>query len=94
MKNKETLEEAFSNYINERHSPIKSSNPDLASAKFGAKWKAERMYSEEEVTDLLQKALIHKDDGEIGALVTAQGEIRTANFNQWVDKYVKRNKKL
>jgi hypothetical protein len=46
------------------------------------------------VTDLLQKALIHKDDGEIGALVTAQGEIRTANFNQWVDKYVKRNKKL
>lgn len=59
----------------------------------GAKWQQEQdknKYSEEEVTDLLQKALIHKDDGEIGALVTAQGEIRTANFNQWVDKYKKK----
>lgn len=63
----------------------------------GVEWKQEQdknKYSEEEVNVLLQKALIHKDDGEIGALVTAQGEIRTANFNQWVDKYVKRNKKL
>ena len=59
----------------------------------GAQWQQEQdknKYSEEEVTDLLQKALTHKDDGEIGALVTAQGEIRTANFNQWVDKYKKK----
>jgi len=59
----------------------------------GVEWKQEQdknKYSEEEVNVLLQKALIHKDDGEIGALVTAQGEIRTANFNQWVDKYKKK----
>jgi hypothetical protein len=48
-------------------------------------------YSEEEVIKLLQKALTHKDDGEIGSLVTAQGEIRTANFFSWFNKF--KNKK-
>jgi hypothetical protein len=43
-------------------------------------------YSEEEVIELLQKALTHKDDGEIGSLVTAQGEIRTANFFSWFEQ--------
>jgi hypothetical protein len=47
----------------------------------------ERMYSEEEVIELLQKALTHKDDGEIGSLVTAQGQIRTANFFSWFNKF-------
>jgi hypothetical protein len=46
-----------------------------------------KMYSEEEVTELLQKALTHKDDGEIGSLVTAQREIRTANFFSWFNKF-------
>ena len=49
----------------------------------------ERMYSEEEVIELLQKALTHKDDGEIGSLVTAQGEIRPANFFSWFNKFKK-----
>jgi hypothetical protein len=63
----------------------------LTGHKFGIKYQQDKnKYSEEELTNLLQKALIHKDDGEIGALVTAQGEIRTANFNQWVDKYKKK----
>ena len=53
----------------------------------GAKWQQERSYSEEEVIELLQKALTHKDDGEIGSLVTAQGEIRPANFFSWFDKF-------
>ena len=53
----------------------------------GAKWQQERMYSEEEVIELLQKALTHKDDGEIGSLVTAQGEIRPANFFSWFNKF-------
>jgi hypothetical protein len=43
----------------------------------------ETMYSEEEVIDLLQKALTHQDDGETGSLVTAQGQIRKANFYSW-----------
>jgi hypothetical protein len=44
-------------------------------------------YSEEEVIELLQKALTHKDDGETGSLVTAQGEIRPANFFSWFNKF-------
>lgn len=47
----------------------------------------EKMYSEEEVIELLQKALTHKDDGETGSLVTAQGEIRPANFFSWFNKF-------
>jgi hypothetical protein len=47
-------------------------------------------YSEEEVIELLQKALTHKDDGETGSLVTAQGEIRTANFFSWFNKFKKK----
>jgi hypothetical protein len=46
-----------------------------------------KMYSEEEVVQLLQKALTHQDDGEIGSLVTAQKEIRTANFYSWFNKF-------
>ena len=49
-----------------------------------------RMYSEEEVIELLQKAFTHKDDGEIGSLVTAQGEIRPANFFSWFNKFKKK----
>jgi hypothetical protein len=47
----------------------------------------DEFYSEEEVLELLQKALTHKDDGEIGSLVTAQGQIRTANFFSWFEKF-------
>jgi hypothetical protein len=55
-----------------------------------AKWQQERSYSEEEVIELLQKALTHKDDGETGSLVTAQGEIRTANFFSWFERFKKK----
>ena len=56
----------------------------------GAKWQEERMYSEEEVIELLQKALTHKDNGETGNLITAQGEIRTANFYSWFEQFKKK----
>jgi hypothetical protein len=52
--------------------------------------KQEKMYSEEEVLELLQKALTHKDNGETGSLVTAQGEIRTANFYSWFEQNKKK----
>ncbi len=55
-----------------------------------AKWQAEKMYSEEEVLELLQKALTHQDDGEIGSLVTVQGQIRTANFYSWFEQFKKK----
>jgi hypothetical protein len=50
----------------------------------------EKMYSEEEVLELLQKALTHQDDGEIGSLVTVQGQIRTANFYSWFEQFKKK----
>ena len=50
----------------------------------------EGSYSEEEVLELLQKALTHKDNGETGNLITAQGEIRTANFYSWFEQNKKK----
>lgn len=47
-------------------------------------------YDEKEVIELLQKALTHKDDGETGSLVTAQGEIRPANFFSWFERFKKK----
>jgi hypothetical protein len=55
----ETLEEAFSNYVNEKyHFPIQGSIPDLESAKFGAKWQQERMYSEENLYSEIESLII------------------------------------
>lgn len=56
----------------------------------GAKDQTEIMYSEEEVKDLLIKALTHKDNGEVGNLVTVQSEIRTANFYTWFEQFKKK----
>ena len=47
-------------------------------------------YSEDEVRELLMKALTHTDYNFCGALVTAQQEIRTANFNVWFEEYKKK----
>ena len=55
--------------------------------------KQERSYNEEEVIELLQKAITHKDDGEIGSLVTAQGQIRPANFFSWFKQFKKKQRK-
>jgi len=54
-----------------------------------AKWQQERSYGEEEVIELVQKALTHKDDRETGSLVTAQGQIRSANFFSWFERFKK-----
>ena len=88
----ETLEEAIEKYAEIYRCPATNKNEycrhDIISAiNFGAKWQQERSYSEEEVILLLQKALTHKDDGEIGSLITAQGEIRTANFYSWLEQF-------
>ena len=83
----ETIEEASEKYS----STAFSGRQDLYDGFIaGAKWQAERSYSEEEVIELLQKALTHKDDGEIGSLVTAQGEIRPANFFSWFEQFKKK----
>ena len=63
--NKETLEESFSRYENEKyHSPTQGSIPDLESAKFGAKWQQERSYSEiEDFINWIDEEEIPREDG-------------------------------
>lgn len=55
-----------------------------------AKWQHERMYTEDEVRELLIKALTHTDYNFCGSLVTAQQEIRTANFGIWFEENKKK----
>jgi hypothetical protein len=95
QQKQETVKEAAKVYAEPYRCPATNDNEyckhDIISAfNNGAKWQAERMYSEEEVIELLQKALTHKDDGEIGSLVTAQGEIRPANFFSWFEQFKKK----
>jgi hypothetical protein len=79
MKN-ETLEEAFSQYVNEKyHSPTQGSIPDLESARFGAKWQQERMYSEEEVET------IAKD-----AYTMGRNNLLIGVFNKWFKQFKKK----
>lgn len=95
---KETLEEAAENYgwrikTNSFSDRVKA-NELAESAKqdftAGAKWQAEKMYSEEEVRELLIKALTHNDYNFCGSLTTAQNEIRSANFGVWFENFKKK----
>ena len=87
--NKETLEESARKwYSNTKLFDKGELNAFIA----GAKWQSDKTYSEEEVLELLKKALTHKDDGEIGNLVTAKNEIRSANFYSWFEQYKKKKK--
>jgi hypothetical protein len=91
----ETLEEAAKVYAEPYRCPATNDNEyckhDIISAfNNGAKWQTEKMYSEEEVIKLLQKALTHQDDGKTGSLVTAQGEIRPPNFYSWFEQFKKK----
>ena len=52
MKNKETIEEAARNIYGEDEDGYYSQKKSFIN---GAKWQAERMYSEEEVLDIIHK---------------------------------------
>jgi hypothetical protein len=54
----ETLEEASSRYFKELSPDISF----LKAVEFGAKWQAERMYSEEEVKQIIEATLIEYSD--------------------------------
>jgi hypothetical protein len=58
--------------------------------KNGANWQAKRMYSEEEVRVLIEKALTHNDYDLCGSLATKDMEIRTANFEVWFGQFKKK----
>ena len=59
MNDKETLEEAAEKFRSNNPGTMQGGNNTkiLNAFKNGAKWQAERMYSEEEVKDMLQKRL-------------------------------------
>jgi hypothetical protein len=88
--NKETLEEVAERL--KRKELFKESNDRAREtlSEIKSSPKQETMYSEEEVIDLLQKVLTHQDDGETGSLVTAQGQIRKANFYSWFINFKKK----
>jgi hypothetical protein len=62
MKDKETLEEAAINYA-KQFDYAEDSSPQIDFIE-GAKWQAERMYSEEEVIVFLQKYRIDLSSGK------------------------------
>jgi hypothetical protein len=51
----ETLEEAAVDYISEKSERAREYGMVFNAIRFGAKWQAERMYSEEEVLELIWK---------------------------------------
>ena len=65
MNNKETLEEAAEKYVDNKHKPaagipnkgIQNFYDCKNAFKDGAKWQAEKMYSEEEVGELLYNVI-------------------------------------
>jgi hypothetical protein len=78
----ETLEEAFSQYVNEKyHSPTQGSIPDLESARFGAKWQQERMYSEEDLKEAFRSNY------------TPFSATNTGDFDEDFDRWFKQFKK-
>ena len=79
----ETLEEVAEIICHTHKTPIEQANEII-------KLVQEKSYSEEEVIELVQKALTHKDDRETGSLVTAQGQIRSANFFSWFERFKKK----
>ena len=86
VRREETLEEALEKYGKE----IGLGNISyIKCAEFGAKWKGQKMYSEQEVINLIKKALIHEPDDEIGALTDGKKYVRENNFNCWFNKYKK-----
>ena len=85
---KETLEEAAYRLSAEKFEPKHIGF--MLGVIEGAKWQSERMYSEEEVRAMIEKALIHNDYNLCGSLATRDWEIRTANFNVWFEENKKK----
>jgi hypothetical protein len=86
----ETLEDAAERNHNEQRLNTYTPYSFYDAFKDGAKWMEKRRYSEDEVRELLMKALTHNDDNLCGSLVTVQKEIRTANFNVWFEENKKK----
>jgi hypothetical protein len=78
MSNKETIEEASEKYAESKSSNF--INTHIRDFKEGAKWQAERMYSEEDVET------IAKD-----AYAMGRNNILIEVFNKWFEQFKKQN---
>ncbi len=86
VRNKETLEEAAENYVrNEPDATLKLISK--YSFKDGAKWQAERMYSEEEVEKIISKLMNEVHSGDI-----CYGD-KIIDFKMSPKKWFEQNKK-
>ena len=86
----ETLEDAAERNHNEQRLNTYTPYSFYDAFKDGAKWMEKRTYSEDEVRELLMKALTHNDYNLCGSLATRDWEIRTANFNVWFEENKKK----
>ncbi len=82
MKNKETLEEAAKKYAIE-NSLIGYEKMPYKGFISGAKWQAERMYSSEEVCELLKKAFFD------GCKSERQIKPREKCWEEWLEQFKK-----
>jgi hypothetical protein len=87
---KETLEDAAERNHNEQRLNTYTPYSFYDAFKDGAKWMEKRTYSEDEVRELLIKALTHNDYNLCGSLATRDWEIRTANFGVWFEENKKK----
>ena len=79
---KETIEEALNSEIKLVHDVVRNKDFDLGfqtGGIFGAKYQAERMYSEEEVLIILDKFLISMIKGE-----------KTGLLEEWFEQFKKK----
>jgi hypothetical protein len=92
MKNKETLEEAANNFA-KRTKPENEFEQGLCSGKAlgfikGAKWQAERSYSEEEVKELCKKS---RDEGyDENTLEQIGANEKIVSFDEWFEQIKKK----
>lgn len=90
----ETLEEAAKNYVDYCACNI-SENEDLADADkrgfiYGAKWQQERMYSEEEVYDIVQKAIEENSSKQLHFFDGGYSNPIYSNLKKWFETYKKK----
>lgn len=83
MKNKETLEEAAERIFKEKGFNVFNHYDTRPSFIEGAKWQAERMYSEEEVCKLLKKAFFD------GCKSERQIKPREKCWEEWLEQFKK-----
>ena len=92
MENKETLEEAAERYAESKSSNFSFRNTHIRDFKEGAKWQAERMYSEEDMIEFLNWSKStdkDKSEHELKCLLTGIAIDSKVLFDIWFEQFKK-----